>query len=104
MRFTFFQTPKPKQFKYRPRYYDKDKEELERRKAELGYNSTLSHQETLRRQINKRWRRAIPETGTGSFSRLLYYLFYAVVIIGGVYVIFFTAFVDKLVAFFGVGG
>lgn len=31
----FFHIPKPKQFDYRPRYYDPEKEEWERRRAEL---------------------------------------------------------------------
>jgi len=80
MRFIMFRTPQPKQFSYKPRYYDEEKERMERRKAEMGYESKLSHGEGI-----------------------IYYLFYAVVILGGIYVIFFTGFVDKLVALFGVG-
>jgi len=103
MRFTFFQTPKPKQFSYKPRYYDEEREQMERRKAEMGYESKLSHGEGLRLQMSKRWRKGDTEKGASSLSRIIYYLFYAVVILGGIYVIFFTGFVDKLVALFGVG-
>ncbi len=31
----FFHLPKPKQFKYTPRYFDPEKEELEKRKADF---------------------------------------------------------------------
>ena len=103
MRFIMFRTPKPKQFSYKPRYYDEDKERLEQRKAELGYDSKLSHSESLRLQISKRWHRGSSETGSSSLTRLIYYLFYAIVIVGGIYVIFFTDSVNKLVALFGVG-
>ena len=90
MRFVTFRTPKPKQFKYKPRYYDEEKEALEKRKAELGYDSEVSRHESLRLQMSKRWRKGDTEKGASSLSRIIYYLFYAVVILGGIYVIFFT--------------
>ncbi len=34
-KFSFFHTPKPRQFNYRPRYYDPEAEEREMRKREL---------------------------------------------------------------------
>ncbi|MDR2935987.1 MAG: hypothetical protein LBU80_01405 [Rikenellaceae bacterium] len=34
-KFSFFHTPKPRQFNYRPRYYDPEAEEREQRKKEL---------------------------------------------------------------------
>lgn len=103
MRFILFRTPKPKRFNYKPRYYDEDKARLERRKAELGYDSDLSHKESLRLRMDKRWKRSDGEYRKNQLSRFIYYAFYAFVIIGGIYLIFFTDFVDKLVAFFGVG-
>ncbi|MGI6479458.1 MAG: hypothetical protein ACOX0M_08475 [Salinivirgaceae bacterium] len=46
LRIKFVHTPKPKQFKYNPRYYDPEKEEFEKRKAELrkqkGYDTGSS--------------------------------------------------------------
>jgi len=98
-----FRTPKPKQFKYKPRYYDEEKERLEQRKAELGFDSNLSHKESLRFQMSKKWHRGSSESASNPMTKLFYYLFYAFVIIGGIYVIFFTDFVDKIVALFGVG-
>lgn len=103
MRFIMFRTPKPKQFNYKPRYYDEDKERIEKRKAELGYDSELSHHESLKLQMSKKWRRGKTESGASSLTRLIYYLFYAIVIVGGIYVIFFTDSVNKLVALFGIG-
>jgi len=103
MRFIFFRTPKPKRFNYKPRYYNEDKERFERRKAELGYDSSLPHKESLRLRMDKRWKRSDGEYHKNQLSRFVYYGFYAFVIIGGIYLIFFTDFVDKLVAFFGVG-
>lgn len=98
-----FRTPKPKEFTYKPRYYDEEKERLEQRKAELGYDSKLTHHDGLRSQMSRKWRRGTPDPGTKSARSLFYYIFYAGVILGGIYIIFFTDFVNKLVALFGVG-
>ena len=48
MRIISFRTPKPKSFKYKPRYYDQQKEELEKRKAAMGIDNELTHDESLR--------------------------------------------------------
>ena len=104
MRITMFKTPKPKRFTYKPRYYDEEKDRLERKKAEMGLDSNVSHQESLRLQMSKRWRKgSAKDVSTSKLTKLIYYSFYTFVIVGAVYVIFFTEFVDKLVALFGVG-
>ena len=105
MRFTLFHTPKPKKFTYKPRYYDEEKDRLEQKKAEMGYDSKLSHRESLRLQMSNKWRRgsASGASNTSQLTKFVYYTFYGFVIIGSVYVIFFTEFVEKLVALFGVG-
>ena len=51
----FFYKHKPKGFNYIPRYYDPQKEEWERKKAEAGLNSNLSHEEQLRLEMRKKW-------------------------------------------------
>lgn len=51
----FFYRHKPKGFNYIPRYFDPDKEAWERKKAEEGYESSLSHEEQLRLQMRKKW-------------------------------------------------
>lgn len=103
MRFVLFRTPKPRQFSYKPRYYDEEKERLEKRKAELGLSSELSHRESLRVQMRSKWRKGSGSRGGASnLSRLIYFAFYAFVIIGGIYLIFFTDFVERLIALFGI--
>ncbi len=51
----FFYKHKPRGFNYIPRYYDPQKEEWERKKAEQGYDSTLSHEEQLRLEMRRKW-------------------------------------------------
>jgi len=103
MRIVMFNTPKPKRFRYKPRYYDEEKEKLEQRKAELGLRSELSHNESIRSQMNKRWRGSGRDIGQTRLSKMIYYGFFAFVLVGGVYAIFFTDLVDKIIALFGVG-
>ena len=102
MRFVTFRTPKPKQFKYKPRYYDEEKEAIEKRKAELGYDSEVSHHESLRLQMSRRWRKTDNEYKRSGLSRFISYFFVVFIVVGGVYLIFFTDFVEKLIALFGV--
>ena len=51
----FFYKHKPRGFNYIPRYYDPQKEEWERKKAEAGLPSNLSHEEQLRLEMRKKW-------------------------------------------------
>ena len=102
MRFVTFRTPKPKRFKYKPRYYDEDKEALEQRKAALGYEAKVSHREGLRLQMTRKWHKGAETEERSTLSRFISYFFFGTVIIGGVYLIFFTDFVYKLIALFGV--
>lgn len=101
MRFTLFKTPKAKKFNFPARYYDPQREEWERRKAELGYDSKLSKEEQMRVQMSRRWERQNSErTNT---SRIISYTIYALVILGGIYVIFFTHLIENFLTLFGVG-
>ncbi len=101
MRLVFFKTPKAKKFSYRPRYYDAKKEEWERRKVELGYDSQLSKEEQIRLKMSSRWLR---NTGTSNRRsiRLLTYFIYAVFILGSIYVILFTNLIENLLVLFGL--
>ena len=102
MRFVLFKTPTPRRFNYKPRYFNPEKDRLEKRKAELGLQTELSHRETLRAQMHGRWRGRGSGQGTSNLTKLIYFAFYAFVIIGGIYFIFFTDLVDQLIALFGV--
>ena len=72
-------------------------------KAELGMKTELNERERLRAEISGKWRRGNVADGASSLTKLVYYLFYGFVVVGGIYVIFFTDLVNKLVALFGVG-
>jgi len=101
MKFTTFKTPKPKDFSYKPRYYDKAKDERDRRRTELGYESKFGEHDSLRMKMANRWRKG-EEVEARPITKLLTYLVYATVIFGSIYFIFFTDIVDNLVALFGV--
>ena len=102
MRFILFRTPKPKQFSYTPRYYDPEKERLERRKAELGLRSELSHKESLRLRMDKTWKKHDAYSKKNLVAKVIYYTFFAFLIVGSIYVILFTDFVEKLLVLFGL--
>ena len=51
----FFYRHNPKKFNYIPRYYDPEMEAWEQKKAELGYDSKLSHEDKLRAQMRRSW-------------------------------------------------
>ncbi len=101
MRIVFFRTPKAKKFHYQPRYYDQDKEEWEKRKAELGYDSKLSKEEQIRLKLSNRWIRHSDKSNSRS-RQLLTYFIYTVFILGSIYVILFTNLVNNLLTLFGV--
>ncbi len=102
MKISFFHRPKPRQFDYKPRYWDPEKEEEEERKKRIeragGLKNVNDIKEDLRYNINRQWRRGKQDT-TKNFNtvRFLIYLF---MIIFFVYVIFFTDFVNKFLSYF----
>lgn len=51
----FFYKHNPKKFNYIPRYYNPEQEEWERKKAERGLDSKLSHEEQLRIKMRQSW-------------------------------------------------
>ena len=51
----FFYKHNPKKFNYIPRYFDPDKEAWEKKKAELGYDAKLSHEDQLRMKMRRSW-------------------------------------------------
>lgn len=51
----FFFRHNPKKFNYIPRYYDPEKEAWEQKKAELGYDAKLSHEDQFRAQMRRSW-------------------------------------------------
>jgi hypothetical protein len=102
MKFVTFRTPKAKRFNYNPRFYDPEKEELEQKKAAMGLESTVSHRENLRLQMSRRWHKNKKDVGRSRNSLLISYSIYAIIILGGIYLIFFSNFIETLLTAFGV--
>ena len=60
----FFYKHNPKKFNYIPRYYDPDKEAWEQKKAELGYDAKLSHEDKFRAEMRRKWHAKETEEST----------------------------------------
>lgn len=102
MQIVSIKTPKPKSFNYKPRYYDEQKEELEKKKAILGIRSKITHNESLKLQMIKRWHKDDLNDEKSTMSKIVTYLAYAIFIGGTVYFVMFTDIIEKLLSAFGV--
>ena len=97
-----FHRPEMPKFKYIPRYYDPEKEEMEKRKAAMGLDSNLSDSERLRVQMRKKWGRiddngrATKKSSTGMLRYIIIFGFAALAI----YFIFFTPVVENFITMF----
>jgi hypothetical protein len=98
MKIVFFHRPKPRQFNYIPRYYDPVKEDMERRKRELGLLSEGDLKERMRAEIRRKWKQG--NTGSLHASIMIRTIFYILISILAIYFIFFTDFINKMVSFF----
>ncbi|MBU2556520.1 MAG: hypothetical protein KJ578_01920 [Bacteroidetes bacterium] len=101
MRFVLFRTSKPKRFNYKPRYFNPEQEAMERKKATLGLNAKLTEQEALRMRMSSKWRKQNPADFSDRYKRMSF-IVYGSVILVGIYVIFFTDFIDNLIKAFGL--
>lgn len=54
--FKFFHTPKPRQYTFRPQYYDQQKEELEERLKRLKNSEDLNDPEAAKLRISRSFR------------------------------------------------
>lgn len=89
MKIFFVKTPKPKQFHFKPRYYDKKKEELKQRKMELGIidKDTKGDPELrLRTEINRKWRN--DKRSSRKSADLQRLIIFAVIVLALIYFIF----------------
>ena len=100
MKFIFFHIPKPKKFDYKPLYYDKEKDEREQRKRELGITDSNNKTTLFRGNLQKRWKkdRATQKRQQSKMRFLIYLL----ILFLTVYLFFFTNFIEKLVYFFRI--
>lgn len=100
MNIVFFKRAKPRQFDYKPRYYDPEKEELEQRRRELGLSKDMSHEERLRSEMRRKWGR--PERKEDTYNKYIRTIIYLFVLSLLVYFIFFTDLVKNLLSIFSV--
>jgi hypothetical protein len=104
MKIVFFKRPKPKKFNYRPRYWDPEQEEFEKRKRELDgepdERTTEEIKSDLRTQMDSRWRRRHDPDSVGRANPWMRLFIYALIIFFAIYFIFFTGFINNLVRFF----
>ena len=87
MNFSFFHTPKPRQFNYVPRHFDPNQEALEKKKAAMGLDSKLTENEKRRIRIRTAYGRDFEEVKEKNkmfgFGSMRY------IIVGGL-ILFFT--------------
>ena len=53
--FSLFRTEKPTPFEYKPRYYDVEKDSLERKRIEMGLSAQQTRAEQLRARMQFEW-------------------------------------------------
>lgn len=98
-----FHRPEMPKFNYIPRYYNPEKEELEKRKAALGLESELTDNEKLRVQMRQKWGR-IGDDGREKKRRSSTGMLRYIIIFGfaafAIYFIFFTPFVENFITMF----
>lgn len=98
-----FHRPEPRKFNYIPRYYNPEKEAFERKKAELGLDSSLSEEEKLRVKMRKSWGRGIEEEkgkGRGMSYKTLRSIIFICFTALLVYFILFTPLIDDFIKMF----
>jgi cytochrome c-type biogenesis protein CcmH/NrfG len=62
MAITFFKLPKNKHFNYKPVYWDKAKEEREKRMKAASQDTEKEYAEALRERMQLRWKRSTSAT------------------------------------------
>ncbi len=87
MALTFFKTPKNKQFNYKPVFYDKKKEEREKRLKSALEDDGGDYQQALRDRIRMRWQRTAGNKDKKSSNQRLLIIILIISVL--VYLVFF---------------
>jgi Flp pilus assembly protein TadB len=87
MAITFFKTPKNKQFNYKPVFYDKKKEEREKRMKSAIEDNGGDYQQALRDRIRMRWQRSAGSKDKKTSSQRLIIIILIITVL--VYLVFF---------------
>jgi len=88
MKVTFLKKAKPRQFDYKPRYYDAQKEADEKRKKEIEENIKNPDRINLRREMQNKWGR---QDRTRKKSKNYTIAIYIALLVAILYYIFFYA-------------
>jgi len=75
MALTFFKTPRNKQFNYKPVYYDKKKEEREKRQKAALEEDNKNYEQALRERLQTRWKRTSETRSRRAASQRLVVIF-----------------------------
>ena len=95
----FFYRRNPKKFNYKPRYYDPDQEEWERKKAERGIDTNLSHEEQLRLKMRRSWGAVKQqETKEEQRAKLIHRIAWGVLVVFLFYVVFCTPLLQNIIS------
>ncbi|HOI87843.1 MAG TPA: hypothetical protein PLV51_08290, partial [Lentimicrobium sp.] len=86
MKIVAFHTPRPRSFNYKPRFYDKRKEEMEERLKKYADSGEMETTERLRMDIKRNWKIKQDRSRTISSRTFVIYLFVISLL---VYFIFF---------------
>lgn len=89
MKVVFFRIPKPKQFKYPPRYYDEEKERRELRKKELGLAGDGSKID-FRTQVGSSWKKFRKSDSKRQKKAQMSVVVYLMIVAMLIYLIFFS--------------
>jgi predicted nucleic acid-binding Zn ribbon protein len=76
-----FKTEKPKQFEYKPRYYDPEKDALEQKRRKMGLSDKQTHSEQLRAQMQYEWSRRKDLRRRQRNSTIKLFIFIALVVL-----------------------
>lgn len=96
MKIVFFNRPKARQFDYKPRYYDVEKDKREQRKKELGLgDNEASKQAMFNGELKSRWRSDNKVEKERTRRRTVIYIVFIAFVI---YYLFFTDFIQKFIS------
>jgi hypothetical protein len=87
MQIVFFKRPKPRQFDYKPRYYDEEKERREKQKK-LSESSGHGDTKAFKMEIERRWRRI--DRSNRAKAKGINLLIYAIIVGLIIYFMFFV--------------
>ena len=87
MALTFFKIPRNKKYEYRPVYYDKKKEEREKREKAVSSDDPDAYADALRDKLHMRWKRTAGERTRKASNQRLIIIFVVMFLL--LYIIFY---------------